>query len=206
MEGSVLVSTQVSALFPSAQATSIPVQTSRRNAPLPTPPTESDPPVEHALDSVVFHSDVTGTILLRVIHAGLIVELISLTHDLPSIRFVFPAPVLSSPALFFWQPNEIHLIVVTKTASLYRLILPARDSTQLWNDPLGRNWCREHLIKNATGRSLSMAQVQSTYSVVVTLERGSTVGLEATYIGDEVEDGTYSPTTTTYLMVDSITT
>ena len=189
MEGGVLVSTQVSALFPSAKATSIPIQTSRRNAPLPPPPTESDPPVEHALDSVIFHSDVTGTILLRVIHAGLIVELISLTHDLPPIRFVFPASVLNSPALFFWQPNELHLIVVTKTASLYRLILPARDPTRLWNDTLGRNWCREYLIKNSPGHSLSMAQIQSTYSVAVALDQGSVVRLEATYIGDEVEDG-----------------
>lgn len=139
MEGGVLVSTQVSALFPSAQATSIPIQTSRQNAPLPPLPAESDPPVEHALDSVVFHSDVTGTILLRVILAGLIVELISLTHDLPPIRFVFPAPVLSSPVLFFWQPNELHLIVVTKMASLYCLILPAGDPTRLWNDVLGQN-------------------------------------------------------------------
>lgn len=190
MESGVLVSTQVSALFPSAQATSIPIQTSRRNAPLPPPPTESDPPVEHALESLVFHSDVTGTVLLRVIHAGLIVELISLTQDIPPIRFVFPAPVLNSPALFFWQPNELHLLAVTKTASLYRLILPARDSTRLWSDPLGRNWCREYLIKSATGYSLPMAQVQSTYSVAVALEHGSLVRLEATYIGDEVEDGT----------------
>ena len=193
MEGGVLVSTQVSALFPSARATSIPIQTSRRNAPLPLPQTESDPPVEHALDSVVFHSDVTGTILLRVIHAGLIVELISLTHDLPQIRFVFPAPVLNSPALFFWQPNELHLIAVTRTASLYRLVLPARDSTRLWNDPLGRNWCREYLIKNAIGHPLSTSQVQSTYSVAVALEHGSTVRLEATYVGDEVEDGAQFP-------------
>jgi nuclear pore complex protein Nup160 len=190
MESGVLVSTQVSALFPSAQATSIPIQTSRRNAPLPPPPTESDPPVEHALESLVFHSDVTGTVLLRVIHAGLIVELISLTQDIPPIRFVFPAPVLNSPALFFWQPNELHLLAVTKTGSLYRLILPARDSTRLWSDPLGRNWCREYLIKSATGYSLPMAQVQSTYSVAIALEHGSLVRLEATYIGDEVEDGT----------------
>lgn len=189
MDGGVLVSTQVSALFPSSRATSIPIQTSRRDAPLPPTPTESDPPVEHALDSVVFHSDVTGTILLRVIHAGLIVELVSLTHDLPQIRFVFPAPVLNSPALFFWQPNELHLIVVTKTASLYRLILPARDSTRLWNDPLGRNWCREYFIKNATGHTLSTSQAQSTYSIAVALEHGSVIRLEATYIGDEVEDG-----------------
>jgi nuclear pore complex protein Nup160 len=190
MEGGVLVSTQVSALFPSARATSIPIQTSRRNTPLPSPPAESDPPAEHALESVIFHSDVTGTILLRVIHAGLTLELISLTHDLPQIRFIFPAPVLNSPALFFWQPNELHLIVVTKAASLYRLILPARDSSRLWNDPLGRNWCREYLIKNAVGYSLLTSQVQNIYSVVVALEHGSTVRLEATYVGDEVEDGT----------------
>jgi hypothetical protein len=205
MEGGVLVSTQVSALFPSARATSIPIQTSRRNAPLPPPPTESDPPVEHALDSLVFHSDVTGTILLRVIHAGLIIELISLTRDIPQIRFVFPAPVLNSPALFFWQPNELHLIVVTKTASLYRLILPARDPARLWNDPLGRNWCREYHIKNATGHSLSTSQVQSTYSVALALDHGSTVRIEATYIGDEVEDGAHSPIVLS-LLVDAMTT
>ena len=156
--------------------------------------------MEHALNSVVFHSDVAGTILLRVIHAGLIVELISLTHDLPPIRFVFPAPVLNTPALFFWQPNELHLIAVTNTASLYRLILPARDSNRLWNDTLGRNWCREYLIKNATGHSLSVAQIQSTYSVAVALEQGSVIRLEATYIGDEVEDGRW-PSTGTLLFV-----
>lgn len=34
-----------------------------------------------------------------------------------------------------------------------------------------------------------MVQIQSTYSVAVALEQGSVVRLEATYIGDEVEDG-----------------
>lgn len=189
MEGGVLVSGQLSALFPPSQATSIPIQTARRNTPLPNPPSESDPPPEHALYSSVFHSDVTGSILLRVLHAGLIIELISLTNDIPPIRFVFPALLLPTPSLFLWQNNEIHLLAVTKTGSLYRLILPARDINRLWHDPLGRNWCREYLVKSVAGDTFSMVQIQGTHSVAVALQNGSLLRLETNQIGGDSEDG-----------------
>jgi nuclear pore complex protein Nup160 len=189
MDGGVLVSGQLSALYPPSQATSIPIQTSRRNTPLPNPPNESDPPPEHALSSSVFHSDTTGTILMRVLHGGLIIELVSLTNDVTPIRFVFPAVVLPSPSIFLWQSDEIHMLALTKTGSLYRIILPARDPNHLWHEPLSRNWCREYLIKAVTGESLGMVQMQGTHSVAVALQNGSLLRLEASNIGGDMEDG-----------------
>lgn len=188
MSGGLLVSTQLSSLFPSAQVISVPLQTSRRNTPLPPHPAESDPPAEHALFSTVLHTPTTGAILMRVIHGGLILELISLSTDVPPIRFVFPAAVLSSPAIFFWEDYEIHVLAVTSAGSLYRLVLPGSPG-KLWHDQVAKNWCREYLIQHFHGNVQGVAHVQGTHTVAIGLTNGSILRLETEYLADENGDG-----------------
>lgn len=188
MSGGLLVATQLSSLFPSTQVTSVPLQTSRRNTPLPPHPTESDPPAEHALFSTILHTATTGTILMRVIHGGLILELISLSTDVPPIRFVFPAAVLSSPAIFLWESYEIHILAVTSVGSLYRLVLPG-SAGKLWHDQVTKNWCREHLIQHIQGDVQGVVHVQGTHTVAIGLTNGSILRLETEYLADENGDG-----------------
>ena len=101
MASHALVATQISSLFPSAHALSLIVQTRRTDIPLPD---ESDS--EHASHSNIFYAPSTGTILLRVIHGGHIVELISLSSDSPPLRFVYPSPVLPHPSLLLLIPRK----------------------------------------------------------------------------------------------------
>lgn len=188
MSAGLLVATQLSSLFPSSQVTSVPLQTSRRDTPLPFDPTESDPPTEHAIISTVLHHPITGTILLRVIHAGLILELISLSTDVPPIRFVFPAPILSCPAIFIWKSHEIHVLAVTTLGSLYRLVLPGSKG-KLWHDPVSKNWCREHLIQNIRETVEAVVHVQGTHTVAIGMRNGAMLRLETEQLGDDHDDG-----------------
>lgn len=188
MNGGLLVATQLSSIYPSAQVTSVPLPTSRRNTPLAPVPAESDPPAEHALFSTVLHTPTTGTILLRVIHSGLILELISLSTNVPPIRFVFPAAVLSSPAIFLWESYEIHILAVTSVGSLYRLVLPG-STGKLWHDQVAKNWCREHLIQNIHGDIQGVVHVQGPHTVAIGLTSGAILRLETDYLGDDNKDG-----------------
>jgi nuclear pore complex protein Nup160 len=188
MIGGLLVAAQLSSLYPVAQVTSVPLQTLRRNTPLPPRRTESDPPAEHALFSTVLHTPTTGTILMRVIHGGLIVELISLSSDVPPVRFVFPATILSSPAIFLWESHEIHIIAVTSVGSLYRLVLPG-SAGKLWHDQVTKNWCREYLIQHTRGDVEGVVHVQGTHTVAIGMINGAILRLETEYLGDENNNG-----------------
>lgn len=190
MDGKLLIATQLSSLFPSSQITSIPLQTSRQNTPLPPSPKESDPPSEHAAYSSLLNTVVTGTILLRVLHGGLILELISLSTEVSPIRFVFPAVILPSPAIFLWESHELHILAVTATGSLYRLVLPIGRGHQLWRDQVSSNWCREYLIKNTAGVVDGLVQVQGIHCVAIGMHNGSLLRIETEYLGDESSDGT----------------
>ncbi|KAH7930039.1 hypothetical protein BV22DRAFT_1125203 [Leucogyrophana mollusca] len=183
-----LIATQLSGLFPSSHVASIALQTSRRNLPLPPAPKDSDPPAEHASFSSVLHSQSAGSVLLRVIHGGLIIELVSLSTDVPPIRFVFPAPILSTPAVFVWGEQELHILAVTSSGSLYRLVLPVSNPIRMWHDQVGKNWCREYLIKNASEKFRGVVQVQGLLCVVVGLENGSLVRIETERLGGDNSD------------------
>jgi nuclear pore complex protein Nup160 len=190
MDRGLLVSAHLSSLFPSSQATSIPLHTLRQNTPLPPSAKDSDPPAEHASYASVLHTTTTGTIVLRVLHAGLILELVSLSTDVPPIRFVFPAAVLPSPALFLWESHELHVLAVTTTGSLYRLVLPVGSGQQLWQDQLAGHWCREYLITNMVGSMQGLVQVQGTHCVAIGLSNGSLLRLETEVLGENDVHGT----------------
>ncbi|KAI5985367.1 hypothetical protein EDD15DRAFT_2390179 [Pisolithus albus] len=118
----------------------------------------------------------------------LIVELISLSTPVPPIRFVFPAPVLSTPAVCAWGEQELHLLAITITGSLCRLVLSTTNPSRLWHDEAARNWCREYIIKNVSDLSGSIAHVQGPHGVAIGLGNGSLLGVEVQRLGDTTSD------------------
>lgn len=189
--GKILVAAQLSTLYPSSNAISHVLQTERRNLPLPPIHSDTDSSSEHASYSSTFHAPHTGTILLRVIHGGLILELVSLSTDVLPIRFVFPSAVLPAPAIFAWGDKELHILALTSSGSLFRLVLPTVNPTRLWHDPLPKQWSREYLIKNASGQFSGVVQVQGLLCVAVGLTNGSLIRIEAEHIGDDNFHGVY---------------
>lgn len=184
MDVGFLVAAQISSLFP-LQATSIPLQTARQDTPLPPPPHDSDPPPEHAIFSSVLHTPTTGTILLRVLHGGLIVELIALSTDVLPIRFIFPSPIISSPAIFLWESTELHLLAVTEAASLYRVVIPIGNGHDLWRDHTPNIWPREYLIQTPNILKECLVRVHGIHCVVIGMPNGLLLRLENDYIGEE---------------------
>ncbi|KAI5985353.1 nucleoporin Nup120/160-domain-containing protein [Pisolithus albus] len=118
----------------------------------------------------------------------LIVELISLSTPVPPIRFVFPAPVLSTPAVCAWGEQELHLLAITITGSLCRLVLSTTNPSRLWHDEAARNWCREYIIKNVSDLSGSIAHVQGPHGVAIGLGNGSLLRVEVQRLGDTTSD------------------
>lgn len=187
--GVVLVPTQLSALFPSANAPSVVLQSSRQNIAVPTPTLVVDLHPEHASFASVVHLHHVGSILLRVLHGGLIVELVSLSTQAPPIRFVFPVPILSTPAILAAAEQELHLLVLTVAGSLYRLVLPAANPNLLWHDQAAANWCREYIIKSVADLSRGIVNIQGIHCITVGLNNGSLLRIESERIGDDTCDG-----------------
>ena len=188
MDDHFLVATHLSSLQLPAPSTVI-IQTARQNAPLPSN-IQNDLPEEHATYSFVLNTLTTGTILLRLIHGGLIVELVSLSTQVPPIRFVFPAVVLPSPSLFLWEESELHLLLVTDIGSLYRLLIPI-NGLKLWQDHIDNIWPREHFIQNLPPECVKNCLVhpQGAHCVAVSLPNGVMLRLEAEAMGYDGHDG-----------------
>ncbi|KAJ7929169.1 nucleoporin Nup120/160-domain-containing protein [Mycena leptocephala] len=193
MDRGLIVAAQLSSLFPSLQATSIPIQTTRHTSSLPPVPDVSDPPPEHASYSSVLHTPNTGTILLRVLHGGLILEIVSLSTTVPPVRFIFPALVLPSPAVFLWE-TELHIVAVTSTGSLYRLVLPIDGGVDLWLHQTSNIWTREYHLKNFSGTTAGLVHVQGTHCVVISQPGGSILRLETEFLGSNGSDDDWSET------------
>lgn len=190
MDGSLLIGTHISSLFPQSRALSIYIQTQQLNTPLSSVEKESDP-AEHAIHSSVLHTPLTGTVLLRVLHGGLIVELVSLSTQLQPLRFVFPSPVLSSPAIFLWESHELHLIAVTNIGSLFRVVIPIGGNLDIWRDQTQNIWTSEYLIKNFLGALEGLVHIQGTHCVAVGLPNGALMRLETEYTGSGRLDGEF---------------
>ncbi|KAF8631128.1 hypothetical protein AX15_002475 [Amanita polypyramis BW_CC] len=182
MDAGILVSAHASSLCP-IQPTAIPVHTARNDAPIPSHSSDPDQFLEHATYSSVFNSPATGTILLRVLHGGLILELLSLSTNVPPLRFVFPALILNAPAIFAWDPTELHVLAATSTASLYRLVIPIGAARRLWGEDTGNVWIREHLIKAAPADLLGPAHMQGVHCVAIGLTHGGLLRIESESLG-----------------------
>ncbi|TFK87436.1 hypothetical protein K466DRAFT_663014 [Polyporus arcularius HHB13444] len=184
MEGSVLVASHLSALFPSTQP--IPVYSTQKDISQLPPRNESGHPLEHASYSTLFHTPLTGTILLRVSHGGLMLELISLSSDIPPLRFDFPAAILPSPSIMLWESEELHVLLATTSGSLWRIVIPVREGAPLWHPNANRRWYREYVIQS--GYAQGLVQVQGTHCVVISQPGGSLLRLEAEALGGDTTD------------------
>lgn len=190
MDGSLLISTHLSSLFPQSRALSIYVETQRVDAPLSSIEKESDP-AEHALYSSVLHTPSTGTVLLRVLHGGFIVEIVSLSTQNQPLRFIFPSPVLLSPAIFLWGNDEIHLITVTATGSVYRAVIPVGGSLELWRNRTQSIWTSEYLVKNFGVSMEGLVHIHGAHCVFIGQPSGSLMRLETEYTGSGRSDGEF---------------
>ena len=188
MEGFCLVATHLSSRN-SSTPSSVVVSTARQNAPLPSTH-ENDIPAEHATCSCILTTSTTGTILLRVIHGGVVVELSTPSSPVAPLRIIFPALILSKPALFLWQETELHLLVMTDIASLFRLVIPI-DGINLWQDQTRSAWPREYFIKNMPREHIRQCAfyAQGTHSVAVSLPNGDLLRIEAESFGYDGHEG-----------------
>jgi nuclear pore complex protein Nup160 len=150
----ILVAAQLSAITSPAQTEEVVVSSSYRGPPS-LGPVPTDSPADHAVYASVFHTDRTGTILLRVIDGGLTIELVSLGADLPPVRFVFPALLLPNPGIFDYGSDEVHVIGVTERGDMYRLVIPVTRDGGPWRQPFAKTWTREYTIKNTRGTQFS---------------------------------------------------
>ncbi|KAI0829349.1 nucleoporin Nup120/160-domain-containing protein [Trametes gibbosa] len=184
MEPSILVASHLSALFPTPQP--IPVYSSQKD--IINLPRRNDPahPPEHASFSSLFHSPLTGTILLRVTNGGYVLELLSLSSHLPPLRFDFPDIILPAPSIVMWESEELHVLLATRFGSLYRIVVPVREGAPLWSPLANRRWYREYVLQ--AGYLEGLVQVQSTHCVLISLPGGSLLRLEADALGSDTQD------------------
>ncbi|KAG6833626.1 hypothetical protein H0H87_004253 [Tephrocybe sp. NHM501043] len=187
MDTHFLVATQLSSLFP-GQATSYSIQTTRQGVPLPAASGETDTPAEHATYSTTLHTQATGTLLLRVLHGGLIVEVVSLSTEVPPLRLILPGTIVSSPALFLWESSELHVLAVASTGSLFRVVIPIGTGRDLWRTQGANIWHREHLFKDVDVMQDGLVHVQGIHSVLMGLRNGSLLRLENEYGSEECHE------------------
>lgn len=175
MANHILVGAHLSSLYSPPHIRTVPVHTSARNIPLPPPPTESDLPPEHCLHASTFYSHDTGTIYVRLLHDGIVLELLSLTNETQPIRFLFPTAVIPSPSISILD-GEIHILVLTSAGSLYRLAVPFKPP-RLWSEPSTSDWCYEYHLKNPQILTNAVVQAQDLDTVLVGLANGSLLRL-----------------------------
>lgn len=192
MEESCLVATHLSSVN-TRPTTNFNVQTRQQNAPLPLPLQENDIPADHATCSQVLTTPTTGTILLRLIQGGVVIELSALSASLPPLRIIFPATIIPKPAIFLWKETELHLLAVTDIGSLHRVVIPL-NGFKLWQDQAESIWAKEYHITNLSKESIRQCTVhlQGVHSVVVALPNGVLLRIEAEPMGYDGQDGKFS--------------
>jgi len=197
-----LVATHLSSLN-CTPPSNIVVSTARQNVPLPSVAHENDLPAEHAMCSHLTTTPMAGTILLRVIHGGAVVELSALSAPIPPLRIIFPALVVPTPSLFLWKENELHLLVVTDIGSLYRLLIPI-EGPRLWEDQTENIWPREYFIRNLPREHIRecVAHAQGTHSVAVSLPNGDLLRIEAESLGYDGHEGKHFPSISIKFQLD----
>lgn len=136
---------------------------------------DSDVLPEHATETSVLY-DNQAHILLRVIHDRRTIELISLSANVSSIRFVFPAPVLPSPAVVY-DNGEIHVIACTRAGSIFRLVFPLPN---LWNTQfMAKDWREEYHVRHPIANLLGPVHVKEAGCLFISLKDGGILQLDA---------------------------
>ncbi|CAE6454482.1 unnamed protein product [Rhizoctonia solani] len=87
---------------------------------------ELDGFVEHAEYATTIHAHDAGTVLLRVLDGGHMLELMALESGMRAARFSFASKIALQPALMMLGIAELHVLVVTLDGSVFRLrfVLP----------------------------------------------------------------------------------
>ncbi|KAI0951956.1 hypothetical protein AcW1_004182 [Taiwanofungus camphoratus] len=187
LDWGVLVASHLSSLFPSSQPISL--ATTQKDIPSLPLKSPSNPSPEHASHASLFYTPTTGTILLRVTHWGRVLELVPLTQEVPPLRFDFPSPIQPCPSAMIWESQELHIIAVTVTGSLYRIVLSLREGLPSWQPQANRQWYREYVIHNMRESLQGLVQVQGTHCVAIGLPNGSLLRLETECLGhDDIND------------------
>ncbi|KAJ3566967.1 hypothetical protein NP233_g6671 [Leucocoprinus birnbaumii] len=177
IEENLLISAPFSPLY-SQQPISVSIRTSRQQLPLPPNALDSDVHPEHATYSTVLTTSTHGSIALRLLHGGVIAELISLSYQVTPLRFVFPAAVVPSVGLFLVDSEALHVLAVTTAGSLYRLIISV-DGRNLWQNQGDDLLSLEYQIVNYPEGQRPLVHVEGTHSVTVALPNASLLRLEA---------------------------
>ncbi|KAF9452001.1 hypothetical protein P691DRAFT_795643 [Macrolepiota fuliginosa MF-IS2] len=192
VEEGFLVSTPLSPLY-SQPPPSIPIRTSRQQLPLPPDPSDSDIHPEHATFSTILTTSAHGTLALRLLHSGFIVELVSLSYQVTPIRFVLPAAVFPNVGLFVLDSETLHIIVVTTAGSLHRLVVSI-DGRNLWQNQSDIVSPREYQIVNFPQSERPFVHVEGTHSVTIALPNASILRLEASPFGDDSQEDEWTET------------
>ena len=156
----------------------MPIDTARGDVPIP----EADPDVlvEHASFCAAFSSEATGTMLLRVIHGGLVLEIIPLSTGTP-IRFSFPAPIVPSPAILLHQLSELRIFVVTSSGSLFVLLFPVsiHENIPMFDATLPTGvWCKEYMIATPPDELAGPVHVKDIDCVLIGMKKGKFLRLD----------------------------
>lgn len=177
MARTILASVHVSSIYPPSNATVIPVDTVRQDI----PPPEVDPDVlqEHASFASTFLSSETGTIFIRIVHGGHILELTTLSTG-RTVRFAFPAPILPAPAILLHQLSEVYVFAVTTSGTLFTLIFPvsAEENIPVFDVAPGTGWCKEYTINTPMEDFEGPVHVKDIDCVVVGLSKGRFLRLD----------------------------
>jgi Nucleoporin Nup120/160 len=171
-----LVGTHITSVIPTARDNTINISSSRKDSSAISENAQpSDVLPEHATEAFVFY-DPQIHILLRVLHGRRTVELVSLSIDVPPIRFTFSSPLIPSPAVIFDDP-EIHIIACTVSGSVYRLVFPL---PYLWSSHyLTEDWRSEYLLKHPVDNLLGPVHVKEAGGVFIALKDGGILNLDA---------------------------
>ncbi|KAG5220016.1 nucleoporin Nup120/160-domain-containing protein [Salix suchowensis] len=187
MNGSVLVAAQLSSIFPSAQAATLAIHTVRQKTPLPAAPNDSDPPPEHASFAKRSHWNATSTRLAWLVdcRAHLAVD------RYPPNPFRVPFANSSSSGSICLGRNQLHLLAVTLSGSLYRVVIPLEDGVNLWKHQTDRFTYHEYLIKTIQEDAEGLVQIQGPHSVAIGLQTGELLRLESDSMGHCVSEASH---------------
>ncbi|KAG9102343.1 hypothetical protein FRC06_002102 [Ceratobasidium sp. 370] len=154
---------------------------------------ESDCLVEHAEYATTMHAHDAGTVLLRVLDGGYMLELRALESSIRSARFAFSSRIALQPALVMLGIAELHVLVVTVNGSLFRLrfMLP-----NLWTS--SQHGASEYHITSLDVPINGPVHVPEVGVVFIGLNDGGVLRLTAKmhgleYTGDWLEESLHGP-------------
>ncbi|CEL59495.1 Nuclear pore complex protein Nup160 OS=Mus musculus GN=Nup160 PE=1 SV=2 [Rhizoctonia solani AG-1 IB] len=154
---------------------------------------ELDGFVEHAEYATTIHAHDAGTVLLRVLDGGHMLELMALESGMRTARFSFTSKIALQPALMMLGIAELHVLVVTVDGSIFRLrfILP-----HLWTST--QYTPKEYRITSITAPIDGIVHVPEVGVVFIGLNDGGVLRLTAKmngleYTGDWSEESLHGP-------------